>query len=101
MGLSLHNSLAVLHGYLGKRTAFVRTPKFNIKALDDSFQKRVYLAEQLSASTLIEIALALYFGFALVYGFVEGYGAFLIFHFLLLIGFSSIAYYSIKHLNLK
>jgi hypothetical protein len=30
MGLSLHNSIAVLQGFWGKKTPFVRTPKFNI-----------------------------------------------------------------------
>ena len=28
MGLSWHNSLAVVEGYIGKKTPFVRTPKF-------------------------------------------------------------------------
>ncbi|MEX1240782.1 MAG: cellulose synthase family protein, partial [Cyclobacteriaceae bacterium] len=30
MGLSLHNSLAVIEGWLGIKTPFMRTPKFNI-----------------------------------------------------------------------
>jgi hypothetical protein len=35
MGLSLHNSIAVFEGYIGKRTPFVGTPKFNIKSKAD------------------------------------------------------------------
>lgn len=30
MGFSVHNSLAVLEGHFGKKSGFVRTPKFNI-----------------------------------------------------------------------
>ena len=30
MGFSLHNTIAVLEGHLGKKSEFVRTPKFNI-----------------------------------------------------------------------
>ncbi len=33
MGFSLHNSIAVLEGHAGKRSDFVRTPKFNINSL--------------------------------------------------------------------
>ncbi len=33
MGLSLHNSIAVLQGYLCKKSPFVRTPKINIKSI--------------------------------------------------------------------
>jgi cellulose synthase/poly-beta-1,6-N-acetylglucosamine synthase-like glycosyltransferase len=101
MGLSLHNAMAVMHGYLGKKTAFIRTPKFNIQRLDDSFKGRLYLSRHLSFSTIVEILMAAYFGFAIIYALLQGYGAFLIFHLLLVIGFSAIAYYSIKHLNAK
>ena len=33
MGFSLHNSIAVLEGHMGKRSEFVRTPKFNISTI--------------------------------------------------------------------
>ena len=38
MGFSLHNSIAVLEGHFGKRSDFVRTPKFNINALSDTLE---------------------------------------------------------------
>ncbi|MBT8179923.1 MAG: glycosyltransferase, partial [Eudoraea sp.] len=37
LGFSLHNTVAVLEGYMGKRSEFVRTPKFNINSLTDSW----------------------------------------------------------------
>ena len=39
MGLSLHNTVAVIQGWFGKQSAFVRTPKFNIKGWERQFQK--------------------------------------------------------------
>ena len=54
MGLSLHNSIAVLQGYWGKKSAFIRTPKFNIRGIKDSFQKQNYLAKKLPRTTIME-----------------------------------------------
>ena len=36
MGFSLHNTIAVLEGHFGKKSEFVRTPKFNILTIKDS-----------------------------------------------------------------
>jgi len=47
MGLSLHNTVAVIQGYIGKKSPFIRTPKFNIKGIKDSFKKQNYLASAL------------------------------------------------------
>lgn len=99
MGLSLHNSIAVVQGYLGRKSAFVRTPKFNIKSLRDSFRKKKYRQSKISWLTAWEGILAIYFLMAFVYGIFKGDGSLLIFHFLLFAGYSSIFYYSIKHLN--
>jgi len=52
MGLSLHNTIAVLQGYIGKKTAFIRTPKFNISGLKDSFKNHNYLARKVSWTTI-------------------------------------------------
>src|SRR5690606_28219107 len=35
LGFTFHNSLAVVQGHAGKKTDFVRTPKFNINSLKD------------------------------------------------------------------
>ena len=54
MGLSLHNTIAVLQGWLGKQSAFIRTPKFNIKNLTDSFRHRQYLASKITWTTFLK-----------------------------------------------
>jgi len=59
MGFSLHNSIAVLEGHIGKRSDFVRTPKFNINNLKDSWKGNKYLKKKLSFNVIIEGLLTL------------------------------------------
>jgi len=68
MGLSLHNSLAVLQGYIGKQTPFIRTPKFGIKTISDSLNNKNYLAKKLPFTTILEGILAIYFVAAICLG---------------------------------
>jgi cellulose synthase/poly-beta-1,6-N-acetylglucosamine synthase-like glycosyltransferase len=42
MGLSFHNAIAVMEGYMGKKSPFVRTPKFNIIKNKDVWEKNKY-----------------------------------------------------------
>ncbi len=54
MGLSLHNAIAVLEGYAGKKTSFVRTPKFNITAVDNQFKKNIYTLNKMGWLSFLE-----------------------------------------------
>jgi cellulose synthase/poly-beta-1,6-N-acetylglucosamine synthase-like glycosyltransferase len=101
MGLSLHNSIAVFQGWLGKKSAFVRTPKFNIKKISDSFRNRKYLHSKLNVTIFVEGALCIYFIFAIFLGFRLNDFSLVLFHLLLAFGYGSIFYFSIKHLNFK
>ena len=65
MGLALHNSIAVLQGYFGKKSSFVRTPKFNINENTDSWKGNKYVLYKLDFTAIIELLMALYFVFAL------------------------------------
>jgi len=80
LGFSLHNSLAVLEGHRGKRSEFVRTPKFNINSLKDSWKGNKYLAKKLSPNMILE---AFY-----------DYGLFP-FHFMLFLGFGFVFFKSL------
>jgi hypothetical protein len=99
MGLSLHNSIAVIEGYLGKKSSFVRTPKFNIRQVKDTFRKGLYAAGKISGTTLIEGLLSLYFLSAVILGVVQGKTSFLIYHIMLMLGFGSIFIYTVRHLS--
>jgi len=101
MGLSLHNTVAVIQGYRGKRTPFVRTPKFNIQSLRDSFSRNTYVVRKLSWTTILEGFLALYFAAAVAYGLHQGDLTFLYFHGMLALGYGAIFYYTLRHLSLK
>lgn len=97
MGLSLHNTIAVIQGYLGKKSAFVRTPKFNIKTITDSFTKHKYISKKLSWTTILEGILALYFLGAVIGGIVMQNTTFMIFHLMLAIGYGAIFIFTVRH----
>ena len=60
MGLSLHNTLAVAEGWLGRQSSFVRTPKFNVTAAGISTPTRLTLS-RLNMPVLAEALLCMYF----------------------------------------
>jgi len=101
MGLSLHNTIAVLQGYLGKKSPFVRTPKFNIRSIKDSFNNNKYLRGHISWTTVIEGALALYFLGGVLGGVLIQNTTFIIFHLMLFIGYGTIFYFTLRHLSLR
>jgi len=99
MGFSLHNSIAVLEGHFGKKSEFVRTPKFNISTLKDSWKGNKYLRKKVSPNVIIEGGLMLYFGFGMYSAFVVGdqggdFGLFP-FHLMLFIGFGYVFFKSL------
>ena len=99
MGFSLHNSIAVLEGHVGKRSEFVRTPKFNISTLKDSWKGNKYLRKNISINVIFEGALMLYFAFGMYSAFVVGdkggdFGLFP-FHLMLTIGFGFVFFKSL------
>jgi len=99
MGLSLHNSIAVLQGYMGRPSSFVRTPKFNIRDLKQKLIHNRYRRSRISLLTVVEGMLALYFLMAVIYALWSGDLSLVVFHSLLFGGYASIFYYSVKHLN--
>ncbi len=97
MGLSLYNAIAVSEGYLGIRSPFIRTPKFNIVGTETAVKKNKYAVSRPPVIVLFEALLALYFTAAIVWAVQMGYYAFIPFHTLLAMGFAGITFYTIKH----
>jgi len=96
MGLSLHNGLAVFEGLIGRKTPFVRTPKFNVQHRSDSWKSNVYIQTKINGLTIGEAILCLYFIFGIVVGIhLKDYGL-LLFHAMMALGFGSVFYYSMK-----
>ena len=97
MGLSLHNSIAVAEGYLGIKTPFIRTPKFNIRSNADTWQTSLYAVKNISLLSFMEGLLSVYFLVGIYLGFkFQDYGM-MPFHTMLSIGFGTIFYFSVKH----
>ncbi|WP_310586702.1 glycosyltransferase family 2 protein [Telluribacter sp. SYSU D00476] len=97
LGLSLHNAVAVIEGFLGRKSPFVRTPKFNVRTRTDRWQSNAYNARRIPPLTWIEMLLVLYFATGLVYGLATGQFGAVGFHLLLMLGYSFVAFYSVRH----
>tara|TARA_B100000929_G_scaffold208501_1_gene166179 strand:- start:504 stop:1892 length:1389 start_codon:yes stop_codon:yes gene_type:complete len=96
MGFSVHNTLAVLEGHFGKKSEFIRTPKFNINSIKDSWKGNNYLNNRFSKNVIIEGLLFLYFGFAIWSAFkLNDYGL-LVFHLMLFTGFGFVFFKSLR-----
>ncbi len=86
MGLAVHNSIAIIEGLIGKKTAFIRTPKFNITSNNQSWRDSTYLVKSLPLSTILEGLLAIYFIFGVGIGVhLEDYGL-ILFHLMMALG---------------
>ncbi len=95
LGFSLHNSMAVLEGHMGKRSEFVRTPKFNINNITDSWKGNKYLAKKLSPNMILEFALMVYFLFGMYIAIPLNDFGLLPFHFMLFLGFGFVFFKSL------
>lgn len=96
LGMSLHNARAVWKGWRGKKTPFVRTPKFNITESKQRATYHPYLDFKLDTTTLLEGLSALYFGFGIWLGWhLADYGMMPL-HLLAFIGFAFVFFQTIQ-----
>ena len=96
MGLSLHNGIAVIEGLLGRKTSFIRTPKFNVTDLKESWKGNSYIKTKINWITVMEGVLCLYFLFGIAIGISLHDGGLIFFHLMLAVGFGAVFYYSVK-----
>ncbi len=98
MGLSLHNSIAVIQGFRGKRTPFVRTPKYNLQGKGNEPKSlKKYRSAKVKPSVYGELAFALYFLVGI--SIAAYYQDFSIIPFMLMqmIGFGAVGLASFRH----
>lgn len=96
LGFTFHNTIAVLEAFIGKKSEFVRTPKFNMETLNDKWRQNVYISGKISKNIFFEGILILYFLFGLYSGFqINDFGLFPL-HLMLIIGYSYVFFRSIK-----
>ncbi len=96
MGLSLHNAIAVLRGFSGEKTPFIRTPKFNLLTEKDQWKAKKYVSHKLEFLTVVEGFMALYFLAGIAYGLKILDFSLMPIHLMAFLGFSTVFYYSVK-----
>lgn len=97
MGLSFHNSIAVIEGYAGRKTPFVRTPKFNLTKKAGNWKGTVYNKTKIKWVTVVEGLLSGYFIYGIFLCFSWSDFGMLPFFILLSLGFGVIFSLSLKH----
>jgi cellulose synthase/poly-beta-1,6-N-acetylglucosamine synthase-like glycosyltransferase len=97
MGLALNNTVAVLEGYLGIKSSFVRTPKFNVNVKSE-FKGNKYDKKSISILNIGEGLLFLLFGYTTVNRAIYGDIGMVPFHLMLTIGYGLVFFYSLGEL---
>jgi cellulose synthase/poly-beta-1,6-N-acetylglucosamine synthase-like glycosyltransferase len=97
MGLSVNNSRAVFEGLMNRKSEFVRTPKFKQESENDSWAGNKYLNRKLDFSVIVETILAVYCFIGVLSSIYFLELTSIPFQLLFFLGFSFIAYTSIKH----
>lgn len=100
MGLALSNTVAVLEGYFGIKSSFVRTPKFNVSKKGES-TKNKYDKKSISLITIGEGMLMCVFGFTAINRAIYGDLGMVPFHLMLAIGYGVIFFHTIGELRQK
>jgi cellulose synthase/poly-beta-1,6-N-acetylglucosamine synthase-like glycosyltransferase len=95
MALGLSNAVAVIEGYLGIKSSFVRTPKFNV-AKKDEFKGNKYDKKSLSIINILEGIFMVTFGFTAVNRAIYGDLGMVPFHLMLAIGYGIIFFNTLK-----
>lgn len=98
MGLSLHNAIATMEGYIGRKTPFIRTPKFALTDGKVDWKTRTrYMSRRISPITILEGFMVLYFGFGVAMEFWYGSFGMLPFHLMLIFGYGVVFFFSMRH----
>lgn len=98
MGLALNNSVAVMEGYLGIKSSFVRTPKFNVNVKNE-FKGNKYDKKSLSILNIGEGLLAALFLFTAINRGIYGDLGMVPFHLMLAFGYGLVFYHSVAELR--
>jgi cellulose synthase/poly-beta-1,6-N-acetylglucosamine synthase-like glycosyltransferase len=91
LAMSVQNSIAVLQGFFGKKSEFVRTPKFH-----NTSGLYAYVSKSINWITGIETALLIYFFYGIYFSFLYKDFFFLLFFLLMCWGLLILVYQSLK-----
>jgi cellulose synthase/poly-beta-1,6-N-acetylglucosamine synthase-like glycosyltransferase len=71
IGLSVNNALAVIEGLFGRKSEFIRTPKYHVESAGDEWKQKRYRGG-VSFVPFVELVLGLYFTAMAVYAAAYG-----------------------------
>lgn len=98
MGLALNNTVAVIEGYLGIKSSFVRTPKFNVNVKSE-FKGNRYNKKSLSLINIFEGLLMILFTYTAINRTIYGDLGMVPFHVMLAYGYGLVFFHSLKELR--
>lgn len=98
MGLALNNTVAVMEGYLGIKSSFVRTPKFNV-SVKSEFKGNKYDKKRLSILNIGEGILFALFAYTTINRAIYGDLGMVPFHAMLAIGYGMVFFYSVAEIR--
>jgi cellulose synthase/poly-beta-1,6-N-acetylglucosamine synthase-like glycosyltransferase len=96
MGLSIHNSQAVWEGLSGKKSPFVRTPKFNLSGKNRNWVNNAYNQFKIPFTAHLEAFLSLIFIVMVGFSIYTGTYEMIVFHSMLALGFTIVSIASYK-----
>ncbi len=97
MGFAVNNSRAVFEALFKKKSEFVRTPKYRIEGKMDSWLEKKYVLLKLDWVVVVEIALAVYCFFGVIFSLYFLEIAAVPFQLMFCVGFATVSSLSIKH----
>jgi cellulose synthase/poly-beta-1,6-N-acetylglucosamine synthase-like glycosyltransferase len=96
MGFAVNNSRAVFEALFKKKSEFIRTPKYRIENIDDSWIEKKYVPRKIDWIVGVEILLAIYCFFGVISSLYYLEIAAVPFQLLYFLGFTFVASLSIK-----
>ena len=97
MGLAVNNSRAVMEALFNKKSEFVRTPKYSVKELGDTWQDKKYVRKKLDKTVFVELGLAVYYLFGIAASLFYLEIAAIPFQLMFLAGFGFVGFLSLRH----
>jgi len=97
MGIGLYNAVGVIEGYIGKKSPFIRTPKFNVNTKSDSLKANKYVISSFNPIAILELLVVFYAIYGITMAFrLENYYM-LGFLVMITLGFGYTSFYTFKH----
>jgi len=97
MGFAINNTKAVFEGLIKKKSEFVRTPKYGIEKIEDTWKDKKYAHQKIKFSVFLEMFVSLYSFAGVVVSIVTLQIAAIPFQLMFAFGFGFVAFLSIRH----